>query len=145
MGLYKVRHGIEPLVLAFLRIFAGVVMAAHGWQKLSAIPQWVETFTAMGMPAPKLAVYAAIAGEFFGGLGLIVGLLTPLAALGVFFTMLVAVVKVHWSNGLMAADNGFEYPGTMMFVALYFVMRGGGPLSLDALFCRKKCPSDTST
>lgn len=132
------RQSIEPLALALLRITVGVIMAVHGWEKLNAIPQMTEAFTAMGLPAPKMMVYLAISGEFLGGLGLIVGLLTPIAAFGVFATMAVAVFKVHWANGLMAKNNGFEYPMTLMFVALYFMVRGAGPLSLDGLCCRKK-------
>lgn len=142
MALTKARHGIEPLALTLLRVFTGVVMATHGWLKIQTFAQTVGQFAALGMPAPKVMASLAIAGEFGGGLGLIVGLLTPLAALGVFITMAVAVFKVHIGNGLLAMNNGFEYPGTMMFVALYFVMRGGGPISLDALFCRK---SNTAT
>lgn len=113
-------------------------MTVHGWQKLSDIEKFVGFFTNMGIPAPKLAVYLAIGGEFFGGLGLIVGFLTPLAALGVLFTMAVAIFKVHLGNGLLAANNGFEYPMTIFFVALFFIMNGAGPISLDRLFCRKK-------
>jgi len=134
----KFRNGVLPIALTLLRISTGVVMAAHGWQKLSAIPKWVEIFTNMGLPFPKLAVYLAIGGEFFGGLGLIVGFLTPLAAFGVLATMAVAIIKVHWSNGLLAANNGFEFPMTIFFVALFFVFRGAGPISIDGLFCRKK-------
>lgn len=143
MVLGKMRSGLEPLALTLLRISTGVIMAVHGWQKLSDIPKWTEIFTNMGMPFPKLSVFLAIGGEFFGGLGLIVGLLTPLAAFGVLATMAVAIFKVHWSNGLLAANNGFEYPMTVFFVALYFIMRGAGPISLDALFC-KKCKTESS-
>jgi len=137
MALTKARHGIEPLTLTLLRVFTGVVMAAHGWLKIQGFEETVGHFTAMGMPMPKVMVSLAIAGELGGGLGLIVGFLTPLAALGVFFTMAVAVFKVHLGNGLFAKDGGFEFPATLMFVALFFVMRGAGPISIDALFCRK--------
>jgi len=122
----------------------GVVMAVHGWLKIQDIEGTAQMFGNLGMPMPKVLVWFAIAGEFGGGLGLILGLLTPLAALGVFFTMAVAVFKVHWSNGLLAMNNGFEYPGTMMFAALYFVFRGAGPISVDGLFCRGKGESKAS-
>ncbi len=134
----SMRNRLEPLALALLRIFTGVVMATHGWQKIQNFEATLQNFTSMGMPMPKVMLILAIGGEFLGGLGLIVGLLTPLAAFGVFATMAVAVFKVHWANGLLAKDGGFEYPGTLMFVALYFMIRGAGALSLDALFCRKK-------
>lgn len=137
----KTRNTLEPVALAFLRIFVGVVMASHGWQKIQNFAAIVEGFTNMGMPAPKVMTGLAIAGELGGGLGLIAGLLTPLAALGVFCVMAVAVFRVHLPHGLFAKDGGFEYPGTLLFVALYFMVRGGGPISLDHLFCRGKSPS----
>jgi len=138
MVLGSVRRPLIPLAVALLRISTGVIMAVHGYQKLTNIPGTIEAFTSIGIPNPGLAVYGAIAGEFFGGLGLALGLLTPLAALGVALTMAVAVLKVHWDNGLMAAKNGFEYPMTIFWVAVFFVIHGAGPISVDRLFCRKK-------
>jgi putative oxidoreductase len=137
----KSRKVLEPIALTLLRIFVGIVMASHGWQKIQNFAGTVEGFAGMGMPYPKVMVSLAIAGEFGGGLGLIFGLLTPIAALGVFCVMAVAIFKVHIGSGLFAKDGGFEYPGTLFFVALYFIFRGGGPISLDHLFCRGKSQS----
>jgi putative oxidoreductase len=142
MALGKMRSSLLPLAVTLLRVSTGVIMAAHGWQKLSNIPALTEMFTNMGLPYPQISVYLAIGGEFFGGLGLIVGLLTPIAAFGVLCTMAVAIIKVHWPHGLMAADNGFEYPMTLFFIALFFIMNGAGPISLDRIFCRK-CKEET--
>lgn len=133
-----VRSTLEPLALTLLRIATGVIMATHGWQKFQDVPAWINTLQGMGVPAPQFSAYLSIAGELGGGLGLILGLLTPIAAFGVFCTMAVAVFKVHFKNGLLASANGFEYPMTLMLIGLYFIMRGAGPISLDALFCRKK-------
>ena len=133
-----VRKGFESLALTLLRISTGVIMAVHGWQKLMDIPQWIGKITEMGFPAPTAMAYLSIAGEFLGGLGLVFGFLTPLAALGVLAVMVVAIYKVHWPHGLLAMNNGFEYPMTLGFVALFFIFRGSGPLGIDALFCRKK-------
>ena len=138
MAQSSMRQSLAPLFLTFLRIYVGVVMAVHGWLKIENFGATVEQFTNLGLPAPKIMVLLAIAGEFVAGIGLIVGFLTPLAALGVTATMAVAVFKVHWNNGLLASDNGFEFPGTLMFVALYFVFRGAGPISVDGLICRGK-------
>jgi len=131
----SIRARLEPLALTLLRVGTGVIMAAHGWQKVQSLPQTIEAFAGMGIP--KIGVYLAIAGELGGGLGLMLGLLTPLAAFGVFCTMAVAVLKVHLTNGLFAKDGGFEYPMTLGLVALFFIMRGSGPIGLDALFFRK--------
>jgi len=137
----SVRNRLEPVALTLLRISTGIIMAGHGWQKAQDIPGWIEKVTAMGVPMPKVMAYLSLAGELGGGLGLIVGLLTPLAAFGVVCVMATAVFKVHFNNGLWAKDNGFEYPLTLMLIGIYFIFRGAGPISLDALFCRKKAPS----
>lgn len=136
---------LEPLFLTILRVTVGVIMIAHGWDKLQDIALWTNRFEGMGIPFPKISVYLAIAGELGGGAGLFIGLLTPLAALGIASTMAVAILKVHLPNGLLAKNNGFEYPLTLFAAALYFIFRGAGPISIDGLFCRKKeCHSGES-
>ena len=65
----SIRSRLEPLALTILRISTGVIMAAHGWQKFSNLPETIQQFASMGIPKP--AVYLAIAGELGGGLGLI--------------------------------------------------------------------------
>lgn len=127
------REKLQVITLTTLRISVGIVMAAHGWMKLSDPAATASAFRNMGVPAPEVSVYLAMAGEFLGGLGLIVGLLTPVAAFGILSTMTVAILVVHLPNGLMAKNGGFEYPLTLFMVALYFITRGGGPFSLDAL------------
>jgi putative oxidoreductase len=120
------------LTMTILRVVVGVIMTVHGFQKLSDLAATESNFANMGMPLPAVAVLLATAGEFLGGLGLIVGLLTRIAAFGVFCTMAVAVFFVHLENGLLASNNGFEYPLALMCTALFFIAAGGGPISLDA-------------
>jgi putative oxidoreductase len=115
-----------------LRVGVACVLVAHGWQKLVDIPGHAASFAAVGIPYPRLAVYLAILGEFFGGIGLGLGALTPLAALGPVLSMGSAIYFVHRTHGLFAANGGFEYPLTLLLVALFFVAHGGGPLSVDA-------------
>ncbi len=82
---------------------------------------------------------ALLAGsaEFFGGLALLLGLLTRPAAVIAAFTMLVAIFTVHIGNGLFLANNGYEY-GLTLFVALVaLAVQGGGRLSLDNLLFKK--------
>ncbi len=144
MVLERARNKIEPLALALLRIAVGVIMAVHGYQKLSDPAAFSGLLGSLGIPYPEISAYLAIACELGGGLGLAVGLLTPLAALGIAASMAVAVFHVHFANGLLAKNNGFEYPLTLLIIAVYFIVRGGGRLSLDALFsgcCKKQCES----
>src|SRR5687768_2649146 len=98
------------VTMTILRVVVGVIMTVHGFQKLSDLGATEANFANMGMPLPAVAVLLATAGEFLGGLGLIFGLLTRIAAFGVFCTMAVAVFFVHLTNGLLASNNGFEYP-----------------------------------
>ncbi len=119
--------------LTILRVVAGVIMAAHGWQKLWGLQEWRNQVAALGLPWPEVTSYLAVAGEFLGGAGLILGLFTPLAALGVSSVLVVAILSVHLPHGLFAQNNGFEHPLALLAIGVFFIARGGGPWSLDAL------------
>lgn len=115
-----------------LRVVVGLLMAAHGFQKLMDPSVFQGHLAHMGFPLPGVMAYLAIAGELLGGLGLAVGLLTPIAAFGVACTMVVAITTVHLKHGVFAADGGFEFPLVLLLVALWFMAAGAGPWSLDA-------------
>lgn len=132
------REKFQTITYTIFRVTIGVIMAVHGWDKLMNLPNVIGMFTKMGFPAPEISAYLAVAGELGGGLGLIVGALTPIAAFGIFCTMAVAVFKVHFANGLLAKDGGFEYPLTLMVSSLYIIAKGGGCLSIDSLLCKWK-------
>src|SRR6266446_5181515 len=82
-----------------LRLALGITMFAHGAQKMlgwfggPGYHTMMGLFTSMGIPAPL--AFLAICAEFFGGLGLIVGLLTRVAVLGIIVNMIVAIFTVH--------------------------------------------------
>src|SRR5262245_44850697 len=132
------RLRLRTYALTLLRVIVGFVMATHGWMKLVDIAGTQRGFAQIGIPFPEVAAYLAVAGEFLGGLGLIVGLLTPIAALGVLAVMVVAIFFVHWRNGLLGLRGGFEYPLVLAAVALFFMLRGAGPVSLDAWLARRR-------
>jgi len=127
-----------------LRLFLGIVFFAHGAQKMLGwfggygFTGTMGFFTGvMHIPAPF--AFLAIAAEFFGGLGLIFGLLTRVAAFGIFCDMVVAVAMVHSKIGFFMnwagsqQGEGYEYH-LIALAALAFVMiRGGGAASLDRL------------
>jgi putative oxidoreductase len=129
---------IRALPLTLLRMGVGMVMTVHGWGKLTDIAATQQQFANIGIPVADASAYLAVAGELLGGLGLLVGLFTPIAALGVLVTMLVAIVFVHLPNGLLMKNNGFEYPMVMALVSLYLAVRGAGPLSVDAWLTKHK-------
>jgi len=83
--------------------------------------------------------FLAIAAEFFGGLGLIFGLLTRIAAFGIFTNMIVAIVMVHSQFGLFMnwtgaqKGEGYEYHLLVLAITAFLMIRGAGAASLDRL------------
>jgi putative oxidoreductase len=132
------RARADVLTITALRIGVGVILAVHGAMKVMDIPGTVQGFTALGIPKPEYAVYLAIAGELLGGLGLVVGLLTRVAAFGTFSAMAVAIAYAHWGHGLLTKSGGMEYPLVLALASLFFISHGAGPVSLDALASRRR-------
>jgi len=125
-----------------LRLVLGVVFFAHGAQKLLGWFGGPGFSGTMGMftgylhiPAPL--AFLAIAAEFFGGLGLILGFLTRIAAFGIAVNMLVAIATVHHSYGFFMnwtgtqKGEGFEYHLLVLAITAYLIIRGAGALSVD--------------
>jgi len=129
------RIGIVGLTL--LRMITGVILTAHGWEKLVGYREWHDSVVSLGFPLPDVMAPLAIAAELGGGVGLVLGLLTRVAGLGAAVNMAVAIATVNISHGLFARDNGFELPLLLLASALFFVLRGGGAASLDALWSRR--------
>lgn len=134
---------LSSLTLIPIRLVLGIIFVAHGGQKLFGLfggqgfAATVEAFGKMGFEPAN--AWAGLAGgaEFFGGLAVILGFCTRLGGLGIAITMAVAVVKVHWNDGLLG-QGGFEYPLACFAMALALVFGGGGPwCSIDSLFSRK--------
>jgi putative oxidoreductase len=131
----------NDVALTILRLGLGVVFLAHGAQKLLGwfggygLHGTMSFFEHMGMPAP--VAFLVICTEFFGGLGLIVGLLTRIAALGIGVEMIGAIFMVHLKNGFFMnwygtqKGEGFEYHLLAIAVAAALLLRGAGAFSLD--------------
>lgn len=119
------------LAFTLLRIVIGVIFALHGWQKLVHFAAWQGHVAQLGIPEPEIAAWLAIAGELLGGIGLVVGRFTRVAASGAASVMLVAIASEHLTHGLFAQQGGFEYPLVLLCVAIVFVAVGGGYFSAD--------------
>lgn len=130
------KEKFAPYTYALLRIVVGLILVAHGFGKVTDLPKWTQQLTDMGFSMPQVNAYLSVAGEFLGGLGLLVGLFTPIAAFGAACVMAAAIFCVHFSHGLFLQNGGFEYPLVLFAAALFFMTHGGGKLSLDALWCK---------
>jgi putative oxidoreductase len=123
--------------LTLLRAMVGIVFVAHGYQKFFVwgIGGVTGAFAQMGIPAPHVSAYLAASAEFFGGLFLLLGLLTRLAAIPVAITMIVAILQVHLKGGFFA-PQGVEYPLTLLVANIALIVAGGGALALDNVIFR---------
>lgn len=138
--------------LLLARLALGGVMLVHGTQKLlgwfggQGFSATMHAFTSHGMPA--LLAFLVIASESFGSLGLVVGLLTRIAALGAASVMLGAIATTHWQNGFFMnwfgkqAGEGFEYHLLALGLALALLTGGGGRWSLDRAIRDSKSGAD---
>ena len=127
----------EGLLLA--RLVFGLVMAAHGSQKLFGwfggygIAGTGGFFEGLGFRPGKLFAAAAGLGEFFGGLLIATGFLGPIGPALVLSVMTVAMITVHWKNGLFAQNNGVEVPLLYSAAAVALALTGFGAFSIDAI------------
>jgi putative oxidoreductase len=124
-----------PWGIALLRTVVGVAFFMHGLQKLfqMGIPGVTGFFTSLGIPAPGVAAVVVSLIETFGGLVLILGLLTRLAGILLAADMLVALLVVHRPHGFFAGDGGFELVLVLGAAALALAITGPGALALDSL------------
>jgi len=125
--------------LLVLRLIFGIVMAAHGAQKLfgwfggyglSGTGGFLES---IGFRPGRFFAFAAGASEFAGGLLIAAGLFGPVGPALVLATMIVAAITVHWKGGLFAQSNGIEVPLLYAAAAIALGLTGPGALSLDAV------------
>jgi putative oxidoreductase len=119
--------------LLLIRLALGVVMVAHGAQKLFTFGYAgiVAGFTQTGLPAPQVAAALIIATEFGGGLLMLGGLLTRYVGAAFAFAMLVASIKVHLPNGFFM-PAGYEFTMMLGATALGLALTGPGRYSIDA-------------
>lgn len=122
----------RPLAVLIARIVLGVIMIVHGWHKIfprGSLYNFTQMVGHLGLPS--WLGYVAAFTEFFGGVLLILGLLVPIAAIGVVIDMAVAVLKVHLHHGL-TGPMGFEFPLSIFALALLVLVSGSGHLAVDS-------------
>ncbi len=121
----------RPTAALIGRLVLGAIMLAHGWGKViphGSLYSFAHFVSHLGLP--YWLGYVAAFTEFFGGIALILGLLTPFFALAVAIEMAVAILKVHLRHGL-TGPQGFELPLSLLAIALFLLADGPGYLALD--------------
>jgi putative oxidoreductase len=110
--------------LLVLRLVIGIIFAAHGAQKLLGAfgGPGLEQFVGMMGPIG----YPVAIGEFFGGLGLIVGFLCRFSAASLIVIMIGAIAMVHGKNGFFLDKGGFEYNLALIGILIPILLAGPG-------------------
>ncbi|NOH62630.1 DoxX family protein [Vibrio sp. RE88] len=126
-----------------LRIPVGIIFMVHGAQKLfgwfggyglEGTGQWMAS---IGLGPGVLMALLAGSAEFFGGLFILLGLLTRPASIALAFTMLVAIFSVHFENGLFMSNNGYEFGLALMAASVSLALSGSGKAAVDQFIAKK--------
>jgi putative oxidoreductase len=135
------RRGAVDVALLLLRIFVGVAFVLHGWGKVRDVGGFSA---ANGVPVFLGAAAAYV--QFVGGLLLVVGLLTPLAALGIGGTMVVAVVMLVRAGESFINPGGHSWESAALYAVLMLclMMLGAGRYSLDAVLFKRDPVADSA-
>lgn len=128
--------------LLILRVITGAAFILHSWPKIQSPFAWMPPEA----PVPGFLQMLAAVAEFGGGIALVLGLLTPLAALGLACTMAVAVGMVHLPQGhpfvSLTGKPSFELAAAYLGNVLMLLLVGPGTLSLDALLFNRPRPGE---
>jgi putative oxidoreductase len=123
--------------LLLLRVVVGVIFAVHGAQKLFGVWDGPGLSAMMEPPGPPPAPgmgpvlgFLVTIGEFFGGVGLIVGFLTRFSAASLIVIMIGAIAMVHGANGFFLHKGGFEYNLALIGLLLPILLCGAGRFSI---------------
>jgi putative oxidoreductase len=127
---------LAPLLMRFI---LGVIFIAHGWGKIfgQGNPEnFANWLGSMGLEPSYFFAIMAGGAETLGGLCLIIGLFTRVAAANLVIVMGVAIGYVHLDAGLFA-EGGYEFQLLLLVSALFFLIQGPGKLSLDHTIVQK--------
>lgn len=122
---------LQPFALLVIRATLGAIMIAHSYPKVFGGLHHHAQFVA-GLGLPAWSGYVSAFAEFLGGICVLAGLFIRFFAFAICVDLVVAIWKVHWHNGLIAAGGkGYEFPLSLAALAFGLIFLGGGPISLD--------------
>ena len=120
---------LQPFAQLVMRLVLGAIMIAHGYHKVfGGFHHHMDMLGSLGLP--RWMAYLSAGTEFFGGIGLVLGLFTRFFSLAIVIEMAVAIWKVHFKNGLMG-PMGYEFPLAVGTIAFALLCLGGGPWGLS--------------
>ena len=134
----RVASHLQWLAPLFARLVVGWVFLWSGWGKLHNLPAITQNFIGWGIPFPQLLTPFVAGVEFFGGMFLLVGLLTRISAGALGVTMIVAIISAKWAEvqGSLETLLGFDET-EYLALFLWLAIAGAGRLSLDHLLERR--------
>ena len=125
------------LAIALVRAVVGLVIAAHGAQKVLGVwggpglAGWTQGVTRMGMRPPVFWAWVSAFAELAGGIAFALGFLLPVVAAALTIQMGVAIARAHWGKGFWNTKGGIEFPFTLGAVAAINGVADPGAYSLD--------------
>lgn len=125
------------LALAFVRVVVGLVIAAHGAQKVLGIwggpglAGWTQGMSRMGMRPAAFWAWVSAFAELAGGIAFAFGFLLPVVAGALTVQMGVAIARAHWGKGFWNSKGGIEFPFTLGAIAVINGLADPGAYSLD--------------
>jgi len=125
------------LALALVRVVVGLVIAAHGAQKVLGVwggpglAGWTQVVTSTGMRPPVFWAWVSAFAELAGGIAFALGFLLPVVAAALTIQMGVAIARAHWGKGFWNTKGGIEFPFTLGAIALINGVSDPGAYSLD--------------
>jgi putative oxidoreductase len=130
-GLQGFYDAVTPLSWPLVRCAVGLILAVHGWGKVSkGAEAFVPVFAKMGLEPAALVYWTLLVVEFVGGICLAAGLFTRVWAAAITIEMLV-IVNIYIPNGFAWLNRGYEFALLWAGVALAIWIKGGGEYSLD--------------
>ena len=129
-------HKACDTILLILRIILGIIFMAHGAQKLfgifggKGIPGTISMIKSLGFILPVFFAWILAISEFFGGLGVVLGIFPRISSASISIVMLVAIFTIHISNGFFNMNGGIEFNLLLIGVAISIFIAGAGKFSL---------------